>query len=221
VSADPRVEAVAAAMVAELTCMEECAQEHAETAVAALDAYDETALRERIAADLERKSHEAIDPRALVKGSAIVHIATGTTHIIDRRKETRDGWWPNDGGGVADSVLTSGGWTTPEALVAALRAEREEVARLLERYEPTPEQMEAVRDRLADLMADADDDPIDALTVERDEARAAVARVRREHPRGTIRGKDVCLACTNLVATRPGGEWPCAKIRALDTGATT
>ena len=46
-----------------------------------------------------------------------------TVKIIDRRKDTDDGWWMTDGSGLADSVWDNGtAWVTLADLIAAREA---------------------------------------------------------------------------------------------------
>lgn len=60
----------------------------------------------------------SIDLASLVKGTTIVHLPTGTGHVLRDRKLDGSGWWLFDGGGVADKVLSSGTYATTDALVA-------------------------------------------------------------------------------------------------------
>lgn len=87
-----------------------------------------------------------------------------------------------------------------------MKAERDEaraeVKRLLAKYEPTPEQMADVEQRIQRLMDDVVEDPRDA----------ALARVRALHTDTLPPLSPYCPACNDVA--------PCPTIRAIDGGAS-
>ncbi len=93
-----------------------------------------------------------------------------------------------------------------EAPIHAVEAERDryraEVKRLLAKYEPTPEQMADVEQRIQRLMDDVVEDPRDA----------ALARVRALHTDTLPPLSPYCPACNDVA--------PCPTIRAIDGGAS-
>jgi predicted mannosyl-3-phosphoglycerate phosphatase (HAD superfamily) len=138
----------------------------------------------------------------------------------------------------ADAEFIAHARTDIPALVAALRAEREEVTRLREALGEVVDlrhdrdaaiaRAEAAEAEVRELRAARATSRLDLLTARAEAAEAAIAAVRALHqPRlieytPTANGpEDAVYECRECQQPGTAAVYPCATIRALDTGATT